>query len=474
MTAPALWTAAAAAKATGGRGGGRWRATGVSIDSRTLVKGDLFIALAGPNHDGHDHVGQALDRGAAAAVVSRVPEGVAAEAPLLVVDDTMAALTALARAARARARAKVIAITGSVGKTSTREALRLALETQGPTSASLGNLNNRIGVPLSLARMPRDTAYGIFELGMSRAGEIDPLSKLVRPDVAIITTIEPVHAEFFPSIAEIADAKAEIFTGMRDGTVILHRDNPFFPWLADTAESFGVTRVVGFGAHPEAAARLIDCRLGSSSSRVTAVIEGRTVTYRLPLAGRHWVINSLAVLAAVAAVGADPAAAAAALAGLTALGGRGQRHRVALAGGMFDLFDETYNASPASMRAAISVLGGVRPGGGGRRIAALGDMLELGADAPRLHAGLATALTAAGVDLVFTAGPNMAYLREALPDNMRGDHASSAAELAPKVAAALRPGDVVTVKGSYGSAMGMVVEALLELGSAPARAANDY
>ncbi len=472
MTALALWTAKAAAAATGGRDGRGWRASGVSIDSRTLVEGDLFVALRGPNFDGHDFALEALTRGAAAAVVSRRPQGVGREAPLLVVQDTTAALVALARAARERTNAKIVAITGSVGKTGTKEAVRLALGRQGSTSANLGNLNNRIGVPLSLARMPQDAVYGVFELAMSRAGEIAPLSELVRPDVAIITTIERVHGEFFASVAEIADAKAEVFAGMSGGTAILHRDNAYFPWLATAAQAAGVTRIVGFGAHPEATARLIDCELRPTSSRVTAVIERQTVAYTLPIPGRHWVINSLAALAAVEAVGADVAAGAAALARLDALKGRGRHHRVRIGGGSFELFDEAYNASPASMRAALSVLAGARPGKAGRHIAVLGDMLELGADAPRLHAALAPDLVAAGVDLVFTAGPNMAHLDEALPEPMRAGRAASAAELAPQVAAAVRPGDVITVKGSLGSAMAVVVDALLAMNSALPRAAD--
>lgn len=472
MTAPALWTAEAAAAATGGRGGRGWRASGVSIDSRTLGPGDLFVAIRGPNFDGHDFVLEALTRGAAAAVVSRRPKGVGSEAPLLLVQDTMAALIALARAARERSDAKIVAITGSVGKTGTKEAVRLALERQGPTTANLGNLNNRIGVPLSLARMPRDAAFGVFELAMSRAGEIAPLSELVRPDVAVITTIERVHGEFFSSVAEIADAKAEVFAGMSGGTAVLHRDNAYFPWLATAAQAAGVARIIGFGAHPEATSRLIDCELGPASSRVTAAIEGQAVAYALPIPGRHWVINSLAALAAIEAVGADVAAGAAALSRLDALKGRGRHHRVSLEGGSFELFDESYNASPASMRAAFSVLAGARPGKSGRRIAVLGDMLELGADAPRLHAALAPDLVAAGVDLVFTAGPNMAHLGDALPEAVRGAHAASAAELAPRVAAAVRPGDVVTVKGSLGSAMAVVVDALLAMDAAPPRAVN--
>ena len=474
MTASALWTSAAAARATGGRNTHAWSASGVAIDSRQVERGDLFIALSGTRVDGHDFVADAFSRGAAAAVVSRRPENLGPDLPLLIVPDSMAALTALGAAARQRTDAKIVAITGSVGKTGTKEALRVALSAQGPTSATEGNLNNQTGVPLSLARMPEDTAFGVFELGMNRPGEIAALSQLARPHVAIITTIEPVHTEFFESVADIADAKAEIFAGMSGGIAVLHRDNAYFPWLADAAERAGVARIIGFGAHPEATARLIDCEINAAYSRVTAVIEGRTVTYRLNSPGRHWVINSLAVLAAVDAVGADVAAAAAELSKFAPLKGRGQRLRVTLPDGSFEIVDESYNASPASMRAAIAVLAGAKPGLGGRRIAVLGDMLELGQDAVRLHTALAQDLVQGGIDLVFAAAPLMKHLFDALPEGMRGGHAPSAAELAPMVAAAVLPGDVVMVKGSYSTGMGDVIQALLGLNSVPSRAVNGY
>jgi UDP-N-acetylmuramoyl-tripeptide--D-alanyl-D-alanine ligase len=474
VTAAPLWTSAKADRATGGRSTREWSATGVAIDSRQVERGDLFVALSGGRFDGHDFIADAFARGAAAAVVSRPPEYFAPGVPLLVVADTMAALVALGEAARERTKAKIIAVTGSVGKTGTKEALRIALSAQGPTTATLGNLNNQIGTPLSLARMPKDTAFGIFELGMNRPGEIEVLSRLVRPHVSIITTIEPVHTEFFDSVADIADAKAEIFTGMTGGTAVLHRDNAYFPWLADAAERAGVTRIIGFGAHPEATAKLIDCEIHASYSRVTAVIAGRTVTYRLNAPGRHWVINSLAVLAAVDAVGADVAAAAAELAKVVPLKGRGQRHRVMLPAGSFELVDESYNASPASMRAAISVLAGAKPGSGGRRIAVLGDMLELGHESARLHAALAEDLVRSGIDLVFTAAPHMRHLFDALPEPMRGGHAASAAELAPLIAGQVHAGDVVMVKGSYGTGMAVVVDTLLGMNSVPPRAVNGY
>jgi UDP-N-acetylmuramoyl-tripeptide--D-alanyl-D-alanine ligase len=459
----ALWTANEAAAATGGQSSRDWHANGVSIDSRTVAADDLFIALAGPKFDGHDFVAGALKSGAAAAVVARVPEGVAEDAPLLVVADTMTALEELGRAARRRSSAAIIGVTGSVGKTGTKEALKRALERQGPSFASAGSLNNQWGVPLSLARMPRDTAYGIFEMGMNHPGEIDALTRIVRPDVAVITTIEPAHLGFFSSVEAIADAKAEIFAGMEArGAAVLNRDNPHFARLAEAARAQGLSRILSFGVHAEAAVKLIDYHLYATASAVTATVTGEMIDYCIAIPGRHWVMNSLAVLGAVRAVGADIGVAAAAMSSLVALDGRGRRCAIAVAGGTAMLIDETYNASPASMRAAFAVLGAAEPGKGGRRIAVLGDMLELGDEARRLHAELAQPLADAGIALVFTAGANMEALFEALPKRMRGGHAATAAEIAKDLAPRLRPGDVVTIKGSYGSRMSDVVNRLRE------------
>ena len=459
----ALWTAAEIIAATGGTGGDGWSAGGVSIDSRTLAAGDLFVALAGPSFDGHDFVAQALKRGAAGALVSRKPKGLRAGAPLILVPDTMAALTALGRAGRERSQARVIAVTGSVGKTGTKEALRRALERQGPTVASAASLNNHWGVPLSLARMPRDTAFGVFEIGMNHPGEIAALTRLVKPDIAVITTVSPAHLGFFPSVEAIADAKAEIFQGMpRDGAAVLNRDNPHFERLAAAARACGVTRILAFGEHAEAAVRLIDCHLYSTASAVTALVADEIVDYCLSLAGRHWVINSLGVMAAVKAAGADISIAAAAMGSLDALDGRGRRHRIAVTGGEAELVDESYNANPDSMRAALAVLRTIVPRPGGRRIAVLGDMLELGTGASRLHAELAEPVLSAEVDLAFTVGPEMEHLDRALPSARRGGHAATSAELALTLAAALRPGDVVMVKGSLGSRMADIVKPLLK------------
>jgi UDP-N-acetylmuramoyl-tripeptide--D-alanyl-D-alanine ligase len=458
----ALWTSAEAVAATGGTSAREWAARGVSIDSRTVAPGDLFVALAGPNFDGHDFVADALAKGAVAAMVSRLPPGVGPGAPLLMVQETLAALTELGRAARKRCNARIVGVTGSVGKTGTKEALRAAFQRQGRTVASAASLNNQWGVPLSLARMPRDTEWGVFELGMNHPGEIAALARLVEPHVAVITTIAPAHLGYFPSVEAIADAKAEIFEGMQPmGAAVLNADNPHFERLAAAARARGLKRILGFGEHPRAEARLIDCHLYSTASAVTAAVMGEIVDYCLSVPGRHWVINSLAVMAAVKAADGDVSAAAAAMGTLEALAGRGRRHRIAVAGGSATLIDESYNANPESMRAALAVLATVVPRPGGRRIAVLGDMLELGPEAEELHAALAEPLALAGVDLVFTVGRHMEQLDHALPSRRCGGHADTSAALLPILTAALRSGDVVMVKGSLGSRMAEIVKPLL-------------
>jgi UDP-N-acetylmuramoyl-tripeptide--D-alanyl-D-alanine ligase len=447
-----LWSAMETAAATGGRAIGDWQAAGVSIDSRSVVAGDLFVALVGPNFDGRDFVADALRKGAAAAIVAKRPEAVADTAPLLMVGDTQRALEDLGRAARARAQGQIIAVTGSVGKTGTKEALKCALERQGRTFASAGSLNNQWGVPLSLARMPRDASFGIFELGMNHPGEIDALSRMVRPNVAIITTVEPAHLGFFPSVEAIADAKAEIFAGIEpQGAAVLNCDNAFYDRLAAAAHSKGIARILGFGAHQLASVRLINCHLYATASAVTASVMGEAIDYSISLPGRHWVMNSLAVLAAVKAVGGDIGAAAGAMASLSALEGRGKRYRLPVAGGAVELIDESYNASPASMRAALAVLGAIDPAPGGRRVAVLGSMLELGEESERLHAELAKPLLDADVGVVFTLGEEMRALDAALPARRRGGHADTVAALVELLTKSLKPNDVVTVKGSHGS-----------------------
>ncbi|MDA0654682.1 MAG: UDP-N-acetylmuramoyl-tripeptide--D-alanyl-D-alanine ligase, partial [Proteobacteria bacterium] len=381
---------------------------------------------------------------------------------LVAVDDCDAALTALGRFARDRAAAQFVCVTGSVGKTSTKDGLAAALGACGTTHATAGNLNNHLGTPLTLARMPGDAVYGVLELGMNHAGELTPLSQLARPDVAVITTIEAVHLEFFDSVAAIAEAKAEIFAGLGDrGVAVLNRDNAYYAFLASIAADHGAKRILGFGADPDADAHLVAAKVDDEGSDVTAEVDGHTLHYRLNAPGRHRVINSLAILAAVAGLGANLDAAAAALGDVAIARGRGRRHRIAAATGEYVVIDDSYNASPASMRAAFEVLGAAHPQGTGRRVAVLGDMLELGPDAPRLHAGLARNLEANGVDQVFTAGTLMAALDKALPARMRGGHAATSEQLLPLVLRAVQAGDVVLVKGSLGSRVGPIADALI-------------
>ena len=461
---PVLWTGEEAAAATGGGNTAPWRAGGVSIDSRTLAPGDLFVALRGPNFDGHGFVAAAFAAGAAAALVDHRPDGIPEEMPLLVCDDTLSALERLGRAGRARSAARIIAVTGSVGKTGTKEALLHCLGGQAPSYATAGSLNNHWGVPLSLSRLPADCRYGVFELGMNHAGEIGPLARMVRPQVGLITTIAPAHLEFFASVEAIADAKAELFEGLEPGgTAILNRGNPQFDRLAAAARLAGVLDIRSFGAGEGADARLLACACGEETSKVEAEIAGVRVAYTLSLPGRHLVMNSLGVLLAAAVAGADVAAAAS-LADLPPVKGRGVRRRIALGdGAVFTLIDESYNASPAAMEAAIAVAGAVAPSDGGRRIAVLGDMRELGVAADGLHAALAAPLIGAGFDLVFCCGSHMRALYGALPVSVRGGYAEDAASLAPLVTAAVGAGDVVLVKGSAGSRMAGVVAALVAL-----------
>ena len=458
-----LWTSAEAAAATGGRAPEPWSATGVSIDSRSVEAGDLFVALAGPNHDGHDFVQAAFGRAAAAAMVSRPLEPQAHGAPLLLVVDTDEGLRTLAARARARSNAHIVAITGSVGKTGTKELLAGALGSCGPTLASAGNLNNHIGAPLSLARLPQGSRYGVFEVGMNHPGEIAPLSRLIRPHTALITTIAAAHTENFSDLDAVADAKAEIFEGLESGgTAVLNRDNAYFDRLATAARKAGAGRIVSFGEGPEADARLLAWRPCTAGGTVTAEIDRTPVDYEIAFSGRHWALNSVAVLAAVWIAGASVARSAKALATVSPGAGRGERRRVPVPDGFWELIDESYNASPAAVRAAIETLAEtplLAPGG--RRIAVLGDMLELGGEAARWHAELADDLEAAGIDLVFTAGPLMTHLHRALDPARRGTHVPESEELGDDLRAEVRAGDVVLVKGSLGSRMGPIVRCLV-------------
>jgi UDP-N-acetylmuramoyl-tripeptide--D-alanyl-D-alanine ligase len=476
MTAP-LWTGPDLLASLDARmdGTAPTAVTGVSIDTRTLQPGDLFVAIKGDASDGHDYVAPAFEKGAAAAIIDRAHvAALVGKGALYVVDDTLRAMERLGRAARARTQARIVAVTGSVGKTGTKEALRLTLEAQGPTHASVASYNNHWGVPLTLSRMPKETLFGIFEIGMNHAGEITPLVAMVQPHVAVITTIAPVHVEHFPDgINGIARAKAEIFSGLVPaGVAVVSRDVAQFDVLRACAQAAKVGRLLTFGEAKEAEARLISCETSDAGSRVEADILGKRLHFRLAAPGRHLAMNALAVLLAVHELGADVEAAAAALGGFEAPVGRGQRVVLSIGGGSATLIDESYNANPTSMRAAFALLGAAQVAPGGKRIAALGDMLELGPEGPQMHRDLAGAIEANGIDLVFAAGPLMKNLFDALPSKLRGGWAEAAAGLEPVLRASLAQGDVVMIKGSNGSRMGPIVSQLKQDFAPPAGVAH--
>lgn len=465
MTA-SLWNADEIVAATGARCFGEGSdITGASIDTRTLQPGDLFFALTGEARDGHAFVRNALSKGAGGAMVtlSRAEELKDAGRLFAVSDDVLEGMRNLAVAARKRAGGPVIAVTGSVGKTGTKEALRLVLSRQAPTHASVASYNNHWGVPLTLVRAPRDTFYGIYEIGMNHAREIMSLTNLVRPDIAVITTVAPVHLEFFRSVADIADAKAEIFEGITTGGIaILPRDNAYYERLKSHASASRAGRILSFGEAEAADIRALTIVATSEYSDVDASVLGRKVSYRLGSPGRHVALNSLAVLATVAAAGADVEAAAASLIDLTPPTGRGERLVLGTGQAPFLLVDESYNANPASMRAALANLGMMETAGKGRRIAVLGDMGELGSSGPQLHRELAEAVKDAGVDMVFAAGNLMKNLVDALPSEMVAAYAETSEDLIDPLNAAVHGNDAVMVKGSLSTRMGLVVASLKE------------
>lgn len=453
----ALWTSAEAAAATGGVASHAFAATGVSIDTRSLAAGDLFVALK-DTRDGHDFVADAFRKGAAAAMVSADPSGIGGDRPLLRVDDTLEGLRGLGRAARGRSAATVVGVTGSVGKTSTKEALAAALGAQGQTHAASASYNNHIGVPLTLARMPPASQFAVIEIGMNHPGEIAPLARLARPHVAVITTVEAVHIEFFADEEGIADEKAAIMAGLEPGgAAVLNRDNRHFERLATAAHAYGVGRILSFGTDERADVRLRSWSTEGWTTRAHITLLGRELELVLATPGVHAAQNACAVLAAVFAAGASPEAALPALAALAPPPGRGRRRPIALVDGEALLLDDSYNASPPSVRAALAVLAEAP---GGRRIAVLGDMRELGTRGEEEHRGLAAPILAARIDHVFCCGPLMRHLYDALPAGLRGGYAPDSAALLPIVRLAVRPGDVVLVKGSLGSRMGPLADAL--------------
>lgn len=466
MVEPALWTPDELVAASGGKiiGEVTKPLNGVSIDTRSIVPGDIFVAIKGGIHDAHDFVPKALAAGAGLAIVSHVTEEMKAAGPLLVVaNDPLKGLEKIGQASRARSHAQVMGVTGSVGKTSTKEMLRVALSASGMTHSSVSSFNNHWGVPLTLARMPRNTAYGVFEIGMNHLGEITPLVDMVRPHVAIVTNVAAVHVGNFNSVGEIADAKAEIFSGvLPNGHAVLNRDNSFFERLAAAARSFGIENIVSFGTHEKADVRSERVVLHSSCSCVTADVMGEKLIYKLGMPGEHMVLNSLAVLAATKLTGADLARAALALAVAEPAKGRGVHHYLRIDTGELLLIDESYNANPVSMAAALALLGQAKIGKGGRRIAVLGDMLELGKYGATLHAELFKAVDANNVDALYAAGPLMANLWEKTPSERRGFYAPTSAELKDSLLEGLHAGDVVMIKGSLGSRMGPLVDAIKE------------
>ena len=457
-----LWEANPAEAATGGRSSHPWRASGVSIDSRTLQEGDLFVAIRGPRLDGHAFVEPAFAAGAAAAVVSTPPAEASAR-PVLVVDDTLEALNGLARAARCRTGARIAAVTGSVGKTSVKEALAHVLGAQGATAASERSLNNCWGVPLSLARMRQDAAFGVFEIGMSGPGEIAPLAALAAPRVAVVTAIAPAHMAYFDSLEAIARAKAEIFTGLDGGIAVINLDTPFHDLLADAARAAGAAEVVGFGRHPDAGLRLIAARSDGNGIDVSASWRGERLEFRVGQPAAHWASSALAVLGAVHGLGADMGEAAAALSTLPALPGRGMVHVLRWGDGELRLVDDSYNANPESMRAALATLGAMAPAGG-RRIAVLGDMLELGAVSRQAHADLGADIERNSIDLVHLVGSEMRALGAALDAGRLGLVADRADDIVPALLGDLQGGDIVTVKASNAVGLSRVVDAVLETG----------
>jgi UDP-N-acetylmuramoyl-tripeptide--D-alanyl-D-alanine ligase len=469
-----LWTSADAAKATGGRVTKAWAASGVSIDTRTLQPGDLFVALKDVR-DGHDFVAQALEKGAAAALVSRVPDGMAKDAPLLIVPDVLRALEALGAFARARTRAKVVGVTGSVGKTSTKEMLRAILSGQGKTHAAEASYNNHWGVPLTLARMPVDTDFAVIEIGMNHPGEIAPLARLAQLDVAMVTTIAPAHLEAFDSVEGIAREKASIFDGLvPGGSAVFNADTDWTPLLQEKALAVGA-RPVSFGTAEGAEFRLLDATLADEATVCRARRRGEPVLFKVSSPGKHFALNALGALAVAEALGADATIAAHDLGRWAPPAGRGQRERIMLdlvEETFFDLIDDAFNANPASMAAALDVLIAAKPTdgigrvGGGRRIAILGDMLELGPTEAALHAAIARHPGLSAVHVIHCVGPRMKALHAALSRQQRGEWVETAAELAPRVRSLIDAGDILLVKGSKGIKVSLVVDVLRKMGQA--------
>jgi UDP-N-acetylmuramoyl-tripeptide--D-alanyl-D-alanine ligase len=459
-----LWSLAAVVQATGGvvYGQPADHLTGVSIDSRTLQQGEIFVAIRGEKMDGHDYVPTSIFNGAGVAIVSRLDPAWPDNIPLLLVqDDPLHALERLGVAARLRSHAKIIAVTGSVGKTSTKEMLRVALSASAQVHASVASFNNHWGVPLTLSRLPQEAGFGVFEIGMNHAGEITPLVGFAKPHVAVVTNVAASHLGHFKSLDEIAEAKAEIFSGVvPGGHAVINRDSPYFEKLHAAAVACSIKSVVSFGRHAEADVRLEGLALRSDCCCITASILGEKVIYKLGMPGEHMALNSLAVLAAVKLSGADLARATLALADAKPAKGRGGQVRLSMPTGDALLLDESYNANPASVAAGLALLSNMKTAQSGRRIAVLGDMLELGVFGEDLHRGLAHDVERYGIDRVYAAGTLMRQLWDAIPESKRGAYATHSLGLTETLLQDVRVGDCVMIKGSFGSRMGPLVDAL--------------
>ncbi len=466
-----LWKSADMVKAMEGRPVGQLPVgiTGISIDSRTLRKGEAFFAIKGDVFDGHDFATAAMAAGAGLLVVTeaRLPALGKLQVPMIVVDDVLAALTRLGLASRARSKAQIIAVTGSVGKTTTKEALRHVLSECGKVHASAASFNNHWGVPLTLARMPEDTDYGVFEIGMNHHDEIRPLVKMVQPHVAVITQIAAAHLGHFANLEEIAVAKAEIFEGvLPGGYALLNRDDKRFKQLEALASAAGIEHIPTFGENARSTYRLRDLVMKPDCSCITVSLNGQEAAVKISAPGRHIVQNMLAVMGAAHLVGADMTKVVLALGTLQAEAGRGAQYRLRHGEGTFTLIDESYNANPASMRAALALLEATEPQGerpeAGRRIAVLGDMLELGKQSSKLHGDLARPIVDAHVNMLFIGGAHMSALKSAMPAEIQVEYRESVDELLPLVVKAVRPGDVVMIKSSKSIGFVKIVNALLK------------
>lgn len=464
-----LWTSAELQQATGGLLKGQFTVNRLIIDSRKVEKGDFFVALPGERFDGHDFVAKALEAGASGALVSHVPENLPKGASYILVEDTLVALGKIGAAARTRYKGKVLGVTGSVGKTSAKEMLKVALSGVGNAYATSGNFNNHIGMPLTLANLPPKSNFAVLEMGMNHAGEIEPLSKLARPHAVIITAIEAVHMEFFDTIYDIARAKAEIFAGLeKGGAAVLIADTPEIGTLKAEAARLGVTNIVTFGTKNEATVRLIDYQMDANGTLVEARLGDTHLRFRLGAHGKHWAVLSLGVMAVIDSLKLDIAACAAALETFRDLPGRGAVQLLSLNGKDVLVIDDSYNASPVSMRAALSKLAELHAllKRRGRRVAVLGEMLELGSESAEWHRALAENVVECGIDSVFCSGAMMKHLYEALPESRRGGWWKDSSELFDSLVASANSGDTLMIKGSHGSGMYRIAEKLMTHGQA--------